>query len=100
MIAHYEATKISAFHNTHPAHFPRPDYVYAAIVNTFRICLGMLCLRKLGTYPVNHAGDFGILWPFMVASSRLLSRDFEEFFHQFLEDWPEEYILVNTLEPS
>jgi hypothetical protein len=92
-MAHYEATRITIFNSTHRASCPVPDFVWEAVNKAIRICIGMLCLRKTGMYAVTHAGDFGILWPLLIAFARVPRGNLRSVFFEILQDWPEELIL-------
>jgi len=62
---------------------------------TVRICIGMLCLRKVRLYSVTHAGDFGILWPLLIAFARVPRGELRAVFFEIVSDWPQELILVS-----
>ena len=78
----------------HRADCPVPQFVWDAMYKTVRICIGMLCLRKWGLYSVTHAGDYGILWPLLIAFARTPRGALRSLFFDFVRDWPSELILV------
>jgi hypothetical protein len=93
-VAHHSALQINVFTLTHRGDELKPQSFFDAVEKTLRICLGVQKMRQLGIFQVPDGGDYGILWPFAVASMRVQSGDLRIWILDLLSNWPREGLIV------
>ena len=96
-IAHHSALQINVFTLTHRGDEEKPQWFFDAVTKTLRICLGVQRMRQLGLFHVPAGGDYGILWPFAVASVRAPRGPIRTWIMELLNNWPREGMIVLPL---
>lgn len=94
ILAHHSALLINTFTLTHRGDEPRPATFYQAVEKTLRICLGVERMRQVGLFQIYGGGDFGILWPLVIAGIWAPEGVIREWLRDLLNNWPREGMLV------
>jgi hypothetical protein len=94
--AHHAALRVNVFTLTHRGDEPRPDWFFEAAQTTLQICLGIAQLRQLGLVEVHKGGDFGILWPLVIAGIWAPEGAIRTWILDLLSSWPREGMIVET----
>jgi hypothetical protein len=96
-VAHHAALQINIFSLTHRGDEPRPDFFFQAVTETLQICLGVQRMRQLGLFHVPEGGDFGILWPLIIAAKEVPQGELRPWITDLLNNWPREGMTVSSL---
>jgi hypothetical protein len=95
-VAHHSALKINVFTLTHRGDEFRTDEFFSWVTRTLQICLGVQQLRELGIFEVHHGGDYGILWPLVVAGTWAPIGPIRTWILSLLYSWPREGLIVRA----
>lgn len=82
---------------THRSDEPRPPSFYDSVMRTLRICVGVQRMRQLGLFQVHDCGDYGILWPLIIAGKWAPHGEIRDWILDLLNDWPREGMIVPSL---
>ena len=96
IIAHHSALQINVFTLTHRGDEHRPQRFYESVTRTLQICLGVQNMKRLGLFHVPEGGDFGILWPLLIAAKELPPGELRRWVIDLLSTWPREGMTVSS----
>jgi hypothetical protein len=54
-------------------------------------------MRRFGLFKIPEGGDFGILWPLIIAAKELPQGELRSWAIDFLKDWPSEVMNVSPI---
>lgn len=94
-VAHHAALRANIFTLTHRGDEPRPNWFFEAVQRTLQICLGVAQLRQLGLLEFHEGGDFGILWPLVIAGIWAPEGQIRLWILDLLSAWPKEGMIVS-----
>jgi len=79
---------------THRGDEPHPPSFFEAVEKTLQICLGVQRMRQLGLFEVHDGGDYGILWPLVIAGKWAPQGEIRTWILDLLNNWPREGMIV------
>jgi hypothetical protein len=93
-LAHRAALEINSFTLTHSSDEPKPPSFFQAATKVLQICLGVQRMRQIGLFQVSEGGDYGILWPLLLAGVRTPRGELRTWILKLLSNWPREGMIV------
>lgn len=92
--AHHSALQVNVFTLTHRGDEPRSESFFSAVEKTLKIVLGVQRLQQIGLFEIYEGGDFGILWPLVIAGIWAPRGAIREWIQDLLYNWPREGMIV------
>jgi hypothetical protein len=96
-LAHHSALQVNIFTLTHRGNELHPNEFFVSVQTVLGICLGVQQLRQLSVFEVHEGGDYGILWPLVIAGIWVAGGPIRPWILELLLNWPREGMLVTSL---